>query len=70
MTDDRTAKLAQMVLELQGLREAKKEAMKAHNEAINELGEQIAALARDIRSGQLRLADGPEVEVIGVRARG
>lgn len=70
MTDDRTAKLAQMVLELQGMREAKKESMKAHNEAINELGEQIAALARDIRSGQLRIADGPEVEIIGVRARG
>ena len=46
------------------------EAMKAHNEAINELGEQIAALARDIRSGQLRLAGGPEVEIIGVKARG
>lgn len=70
MTDDRTAKLAQMVLELQGMREAKKESMKAHNEAISDLVEHIEELARDIRSGQLRIEGGPEVEVVGVRARG
>ena len=70
MTDDRTARLAQMVLELQGLREAKKASMKAHNETISDLVEHIEELARDIRSGQLRIEGGPEVEVVGVRARG
>ena len=68
--DNRTEQLAALVLELQALREAKKASMKEHNEAITEQVERIESLARAIRSGQLRIEDGPEVEVVGMRAKG
>ena len=66
--DNRTEQLAGLVLELQALREAKKASMREHNEQIKDQVERIEQLARDIRSGQLRIEGGPAVEVVGMRA--
>ncbi len=64
-----TEQLANLVLELHALREAKREAMKTYNDGIKEQVERIERLAMAIRTGQLRLPDGPDVEVVGMRAR-
>lgn len=57
--------LAKAVLELEGLREEKKELVKVCNERIERALEEVIALARDEESQQLTIDGGPAVEVIG-----
>ena len=69
MTEERTKRLAELVLDLEGLKSERKALMRDCNDRIAELAERIDKLARDIRSGQLQLDDGPELAVVGTRGR-
>jgi len=65
MTDTREKRLAELVLDLEGLKSERKALVKEFKDRIDEAQERVEKLALDIRSGQLQIEDGPELKIIG-----
>ena len=69
MNDPRPETLAALVLELDAMQEEAKLSAKERKGAIREQKERINSLAQSIRSGQLRIEDGPPSKVVGQISR-